>query len=77
MIYLFGIHQAEHLFKLNSTGKMLEPGYNLQAENLLGKIKILDDALKDLDIIIEPLITPECEIHDPPPTHTINPMSAL
>ncbi|XP_035458161.2 adenylate kinase 7 isoform X2 [Spodoptera frugiperda] len=68
---------AEHLFKLNSTGKMLEPGYNLQAEYLLGKIKILDDALKDLDIIIEPLITPECEIHDPPPTHTINPMSAL
>lgn len=34
---------------------MLEPGYNLQAEKLLGKIKILDDAIKNLDIKIEPL----------------------
>ncbi|XP_050682213.1 adenylate kinase 7-like isoform X2 [Leptidea sinapis] len=67
---------AEYLFKLNPTGKMLEPGYNLQAEKLLGKIKILDDALKDLDIKIDPLLPPECEVEDPKP-HTINPMSAL
>ncbi|CAB3242899.1 unnamed protein product [Arctia plantaginis] len=46
---------AEQLFKLNPSGKMLEPGYNLQAEKLLGKIKILDDAIKNLDIKIEPL----------------------
>ncbi|VVC96462.1 unnamed protein product [Leptidea sinapis] len=68
--------EAEYLFKLNPTGKMLEPGYNLQAEKLLGKIKILDDALKDLDIKIDPLLPPECEVEDPKP-HTINPMSAL
>lgn len=47
---------AEYLFKFNASGKMLEPGYNLQAEKLLGKIKILDDAIKDLDIQIEPLL---------------------
>ncbi|KAJ0179940.1 hypothetical protein K1T71_004531 [Dendrolimus kikuchii] len=53
---------AEYLFKLNPNGKMLEPGYNLQAEMLMGKIKILDDALKDLDIKIDPLIPPEADI---------------
>ncbi|CAG5040039.1 unnamed protein product [Parnassius apollo] len=53
---------AEYLFKLNPTGKMLEPGYNLKAEKILGKIKILDDALKDLDIKIDPLMPPELEI---------------
>ncbi|KAL4703485.1 hypothetical protein ACJJTC_014355 [Scirpophaga incertulas] len=53
---------AEYLFKLNPTGKMLEPGFNLQAEKLLGRIKILDDALKDLDIKIDPLGTAEAEI---------------
>ncbi|XP_030023448.2 adenylate kinase 7 [Manduca sexta] len=47
---------AEYLFKLNPSGKMLEPGYNLQAEKILGKIKILDAALKDLDIKIEPFM---------------------
>ncbi|RVE46311.1 hypothetical protein evm_009030 [Chilo suppressalis] len=52
---------AEYLFKMNPSGKMLEPGYNLQAEKLLGKIKILDDALKDLDIKIEPLLPQEKE----------------
>ncbi|KOB74470.1 Adenylate kinase 7 [Operophtera brumata] len=53
---------AEYLFKLNPSGKMLEPGYNLQAEKLLGKIKILDDALNDLDIKIDPPIPAEAEI---------------
>ncbi|XP_028032525.1 adenylate kinase 7-like [Bombyx mandarina] len=47
---------AEYLFKQNPTGKMLEPGYNLQAEKLLGKIKILDDAIRDLNIQLEPLL---------------------
>ncbi|CAH2075250.1 unnamed protein product, partial [Iphiclides podalirius] len=50
---------AEYLFKLNPTGKMLEPGYNLKAEKLLGKIKMLDEAWKDLDIKIEPLLPPD------------------
>ncbi|CAK1553644.1 unnamed protein product [Leptosia nina] len=69
---------AEHLFKLNPTGKMLEPGYNLQAEKLLGKIKILDDALKDLDIKIDPLLPPECAVDDPSASRkNINSMSAL
>ncbi|KAJ2946944.1 hypothetical protein O0L34_g16290 [Tuta absoluta] len=52
---------AEYLFKLNPTGKMLEPGFNLQAELLLGRVKIVDEALKDLDIQIEPLLPPELE----------------
>ncbi|CAG9785120.1 unnamed protein product [Diatraea saccharalis] len=56
---------AEYLFKMNPSGKMLEPGYNLQAEKILGKIKILDDALKDLDIKIDPLLPPEAEFEDP------------
>lgn len=47
---------------MNPSGKMLEPGYNLQAEKLLGKIKILDDALKDLDIKIDPLIPAEADM---------------
>ncbi|CAF4778511.1 unnamed protein product [Pieris macdunnoughi] len=67
---------AEYLFKLNPSGKMLEPGYNLQAEKLLGKIKILDDALKDLDINIDPLLPPEAAVDDPKPKN-INSMSAL
>ncbi|CAH2088359.1 unnamed protein product [Euphydryas editha] len=67
---------AEYLFKLNPTGKMLEPGYNLQAEKLLGKIKILDDALKDLDIKIEPLLPPEVD-YEPKPKKNIHSMSAL
>ncbi|XP_045513960.1 adenylate kinase 7-like isoform X1 [Pieris brassicae] len=67
---------AEYLFKLNPTGKMLEPGYNLQAEKLLGKIKILDDALKDLDINIDPLLPPEAAVDDTK-TKNINSMSAL
>ncbi|CAH2107413.1 unnamed protein product [Euphydryas editha] len=67
---------AEYLFKLNPTGKMLEPGYNLQAEKLLGKIKILDDALKDLDIKIEPLLPPEVD-YEPQPKKNIHSMSAL
>ncbi|XP_026729312.1 adenylate kinase 7-like isoform X2 [Trichoplusia ni] len=67
---------AEHLFKLNPTGKMLEPGYNLQAEKLMGKIKILDDALQELDLQIEPLVTPECDIQDALSTSVkCNPMS--
>lgn len=57
---------------------MLEPGYNLQAERLLGKIKILDDALQDLDIKIDPLIPPEVEIDEAAtPKHKINSMSAF
>ncbi|XP_034824612.2 uncharacterized protein yrt [Maniola hyperantus] len=68
---------AEYLFKLNPSGKMLEPGYNLQAEKLLGKIKILDDALKDLDIKIDPLIPRDVEFGDLPSKKNINPMSAL
>ncbi|XP_045493648.1 adenylate kinase 7-like isoform X1 [Colias croceus] len=67
---------AEHLFKLNPTGKMLEPGYNLKAEMLLGKIKILDDALKELDIKIDPLLPPEAAVEETPKRH-INSMSAL
>lgn len=55
---------------------MLEPGYNLQAEKLLGKIKILDDALKDLDIKIEPLLPPEVDFEFKPKKN-INSMSAL
>lgn len=50
------------MFKLNPTGKMLEPGYNLQAEKILGKVKMLDEALKDLDIDIEALIPQEAEV---------------
>lgn len=56
---------------------MLEPGYNFQAEMLLGKIKILDDALQDLEIVIEPLIDSESDISSPEPSHKINPMKAL
>lgn len=57
---------------------MLEPGYNLQAERLLGKIKILDDALKDLDIKIDPLIAPEVEIDEATTSkRKINSMSAF
>ncbi|XP_059062153.1 adenylate kinase 7-like isoform X2 [Achroia grisella] len=55
---------AEYLFKLNPSGKMLEPGYNLQAEKLLGKIKVLDDALKDLDIKMDPLLPPEADVDE-------------
>lgn len=70
--------QAEYLFKLNPSGKMLEPGYNLQAEILLGKIKILDDAIKDLDLKIDPLIPPEVEIDQATtPKRKINSMSAF
>lgn len=56
---------------------MLEPGYNLQAEKLMGKIKILDDALQELDLQIEPLVTPECDIQDINSSHGMkcNPMS--
>ncbi|XP_072940492.1 uncharacterized protein Dpy-30L2 [Epargyreus clarus] len=69
---------AEYLFKLNPSGKMLEPGYNLQAEKLLGKIKILDDALKDLDIKIDPLLPPEADVEEPPsPRKHIKSMSGL
>ncbi|XP_014363672.2 adenylate kinase 7 [Papilio machaon] len=53
---------AEYLFKLNPTGKMLEPGYNLQAEKILGKVKMLDEALKDLDINIEALIPQDADV---------------
>ncbi|CAG9560394.1 unnamed protein product [Danaus chrysippus] len=67
---------AEYLFKLNPSGKMLEPGYNLQAEKLLGKIKILDEALKDLDIHIEPLMPPEDD-EESTSKKGINIMSAL
>lgn len=57
---------------------MLEPGYNLQAEKLLGKIKILDDALKDLDIKIDPLLPCNVEFGDPTTSKKkINQMSAL
>ncbi|KAI8428835.1 hypothetical protein MSG28_007490 [Choristoneura fumiferana] len=54
--------EAEYLFKLNPCGKMLEPGYNLQAERILGKIKILDEALQELDIKIDPLVPPEADL---------------
>ncbi|CAH2236994.1 jg9487 [Pararge aegeria aegeria] len=69
---------AEYLFKLNPSGKMLEPGYNLQAEKLLGKIKILDDALKDLDIKIDPLLPRDVEFGDSSTSKKkFNEMSAL
>ncbi|XP_028179094.1 adenylate kinase 7-like [Ostrinia furnacalis] len=68
---------AEYLFKMNPSGKMLEPGYNLQAEKLLGKIKILDDALKDLDIKIDPLIPPEAEVGESGDKKNISSMSAF
>ncbi|XP_049866241.1 adenylate kinase 7-like [Pectinophora gossypiella] len=69
---------AEYLFKLNPSGKMLEPGYNLQAEMLLGRVKMLDEALRGLDIKIDPLIPPELRIEeDPTKKKSINPMSAL
>lgn len=55
---------------------MLEPGYNLQAEKMLGRIKLLDDALKNLEIKIDPLMPPEVEIEDEK-KHVIDPMSAL
>lgn len=55
---------------------MLEPGYNLKAEMLLGRIKILDDALKDLDIQIDPLLPPEA-IEENKDKKSINQMSAL
>lgn len=64
------------MFKLNPNGKMLEPGYNLQAERMLGRIKILDDALKNLEIKIEPLMPQDAEIEEEK-KHEINPMSAL
>lgn len=56
------------MFKLNPTGKMLDPGYNMQAELLMGKIKILDDALKEINITTEPLVDPEADIHGPAPS---------
>lgn len=62
---------------MNPSGKMLEPGYNLQAEKLLGKIKILDDALKDLDIKIDPLVPPEAEVGESSSKKNINSMSAF
>lgn len=63
---------------MNPTGKMLEPGYNLQAERLLGKIKILDDALKDLDIKIDPLMPADVCYEEPSDSKKdINRMSAL
>ncbi|XP_052753558.1 adenylate kinase 7-like [Galleria mellonella] len=69
---------AEYLFKLNPSGKMLEPGYNLQAERLLGKIKIVDDALKELDIKIDPLLPPEAGVDEVYNSKkNINRMSAL
>lgn len=40
---------------------MLEPGYNLQGERLMGKIKILDAALETLDIKVDPLVPKEME----------------
>lgn len=40
---------------------MLEPGYNLQAELLFGKLKLLDDTLKDLNINIDPLVPANVE----------------
>lgn len=64
------------MFKLNPNGKMLEPGYNLQAERMLGRIKILDDALKNLEIKIDPLMPNDVEIEEEK-KHEINPMSAL
>ncbi|XP_075970522.1 uncharacterized protein LOC142972945 [Anticarsia gemmatalis] len=68
---------AEHLFKLNPSGKMLEPGYNLQAEKLLGKIKILDEAIKDLDIQIEPLLSEFDQETSEQPPMKVNIMSGL
>lgn len=56
---------------------MLEPGYNLQAEKLMGKIKILDEALKELDIQIDPLVTSDCEFEAASTTIKINPMSSF
>lgn len=47
---------------------MLDPGYNMQAELLMGKIKILDDALKEINITTEPLVDPEADIHGPAPS---------
>ncbi|XP_026328689.1 adenylate kinase 7-like [Hyposmocoma kahamanoa] len=67
---------AEYLFKLNPNGKMLEPGFNLQAEKMLGRIKLLDDALKNLEIKIDPLIPSDAEVEEEK-KHVINPMSAL
>lgn len=63
---------------MNPSGKMLEPGYNLQAERLLGKIKILDDALIDLDIKIDPLIPPEAaDVRESADKKNMSSMSAL
>lgn len=73
---MFCCSQAEYLFKLNPNGKMLEPGFNLQAEKMLGRIKLLDDALKNLEIKIDPLMPPDAEIEGEK-KHVINPMSAL
>lgn len=55
---------------------MLEPGFNLQAERMLGRIKLLDDALKNLEIKIDPLIPSDAEVEEEK-KHVINPMSAL
>ncbi|XP_068630658.1 adenylate kinase 7-like [Battus philenor] len=71
---------AEYLFKLNPTGKMLEPGYNLKAERIMGKIKILDEALKDLNINIEPLLPADVDVNVGEATTSkkeVNRMSAL
>ncbi|KAG7299423.1 hypothetical protein JYU34_016376 [Plutella xylostella] len=52
---------AEYLFKLNPSGKMLEPGFNLQAEKLMGKIKLLDDTIENLQIKIDPFLPEEVQ----------------
>lgn len=64
------------MFKLNPNGKMLEPGFNLQAERMLGRIKLLDDALQNLEIKVDPLMPPEAEVKEKE-KHVIHPMSAL
>lgn len=57
---------------------MLEPGYNLQAERILGKIKILDEALQDLDIKIDPLVPPEADLESAATSKlNMNSMNAL
>lgn len=56
---------------------MLEPGYNLQAEMLLNKIKIFDDELKDLDVKIDLLLPSEIEIEQTCISKKDNKMKAL
>ncbi|XP_041976402.1 adenylate kinase 7-like isoform X2 [Aricia agestis] len=68
---------AEYLFKMNPTGKMLEPGFNLQAEMLLKKIKMLDDSMKDLDIKIDPLLPPDVDAGGPTIKKKIDNMFSL